>query len=152
MLEQIDHVNLVVQDLDTMVDFYCRVLGMKVTRRVTISGPWIDAVVLLAEVKAQVVYLELGRGPRVELIRYDSPVTDRPNGLDHAHTPGLRHLAMRVTDIDTTVDKLRRAGVKPFGPVMQVPDEQVTYSDGMRKRLVYFADPEGNLLELCEYR
>ena len=29
---------------------------------------------------------------------------------------------------------------------------QVTYAGGVRKRLVYFHDPEGNLLELCEYK
>jgi hypothetical protein len=28
----------------------------------------------------------------------------------------------------------------------------VTYSGGVRKRLVYFRDPEDNILELCEYR
>ena len=32
------------------------------------------------------------------------------------------------------------------------PDTQVTYAGGIRKRLVYFHDPEENLLELCEYR
>jgi hypothetical protein len=36
--------------------------------------------------------------------------------------------------------------------VQSVPDSQVTYAGGVRKRLVYFRDPEGNLLELCEYR
>ena len=34
----------------------------------------------------------------------------------------------------------------------QVPDAQVRYRGGVRKRLVYFKDPEGNLLEFCEYR
>ena len=43
-------------------------------------------------------------------------------------------------------------GAKVIGDVQQVPDEQVKYSGGIRKRLVYFHDPEGNLLELCEYR
>jgi catechol 2,3-dioxygenase-like lactoylglutathione lyase family enzyme len=33
-----------------------------------------------------------------------------------------------------------------------VPSSQVTYANNVRKRLVYFRDPEGNLLELCEYR
>ena len=39
-----------------------------------------------------------------------------------------------------------------FSDVQSVPDSQVTYAEGVRKRLVYFRDPEGNILELCEYR
>jgi hypothetical protein len=31
-----------------------------------------------------------------------------------------------------------------------VPTAQVAFA-GAQKRLVYFRDPEGNLLELCEY-
>jgi len=42
--------------------------------------------------------------------------------------------------------------VKFFSAVQSVPDSQVTYAGGMRKRLVYFRDPEGNVLEFCEYR
>ena len=37
-----------------------------------------------------------------------------------------------------------------FGEIQQVPATQVDYAD-VRKRLVYFRDPEGNLLELCCY-
>ena len=36
--------------------------------------------------------------------------------------------------------------------VQRVPAEQVTYAAGVSKHLVYFRDPEGNLLELCEYK
>jgi hypothetical protein len=42
--------------------------------------------------------------------------------------------------------------VRFFSQIQLVPDSQVTYAGGLRKRLVYFQDPEGNLLELCEYR
>jgi catechol-2,3-dioxygenase len=47
---------------------------------------------------------------------------------------------------------LRYRGVKFFSQIQNVPESQVTYSDGVKKRLVYFHDPEGNILELCEYR
>jgi catechol 2,3-dioxygenase-like lactoylglutathione lyase family enzyme len=57
-----------------------------------------------------------------------------------------------VTDITATVAKLKQAGVRFESDVEQVPDSQVTYAGGARKRIVYFYDPEGNLLELCEYR
>jgi len=37
-------------------------------------------------------------------------------------------------------------------PMIAVRGLSKTYAGGVRKRLIYFADPEGNLLELCEYR
>ncbi|MGH7214689.1 MAG: VOC family protein, partial [Tepidisphaeraceae bacterium] len=65
MIEQIDHVNIVVSDMEAMTRFYQHVLGMKVTQRVTISGDWIGAVVGLGNVVADVIYLEPPAGPRV---------------------------------------------------------------------------------------
>jgi catechol 2,3-dioxygenase-like lactoylglutathione lyase family enzyme len=149
---QIDHINLVVQDLDRMIAFYRDALGLKVTKQATITGDWIGATVGLKDVHADVVYLDLESGPRIELIRYNCPALDRPPDVDKPNAPGLRHFALRVDDIDAIVARLNKAGVKFFADVQTVPDSQVTYAGGIRKRLVYFQDPEGNLLEFCEYR
>jgi catechol 2,3-dioxygenase-like lactoylglutathione lyase family enzyme len=152
MLSAIDHVNLVVTDLPRMLAFYRDVLGLKVTKQVTISGDWIGATVGLSGVRAEVVYLDLPSGPRIELIRYISPEAICIAGVDQPNAIGLRHLAFRVDDIDAAVERLRGAGVKLFSDVQAVPDSQVTYAGGVRKRLVYFQDPEGNILELCQYK
>ena len=152
MLDAIDHVNIVVADLEGMATFYRDLLGMKQTKRVTISGEWIDRVVDLSGAHADVIYLELPAGPRLELLRYHTPASDRPDGLGRSNTPGLRHFAFRVSDINGVVRRLHAAGVHFFSDVQLVPDAQVTYAGGIRKRLVYFHDPEGNVLELCEYR
>jgi catechol 2,3-dioxygenase-like lactoylglutathione lyase family enzyme len=149
---QIDHVNLVVEDLEKMIAFYRDALGLSLTRRVTISGQWIGAVVGLGDVNAEVVYLDFPQGPRIELIRYNAPITGRPAGVDKPNAPGLRHMAFKVDDIDALVARLQQAGVRFFSDVQSVPQSQVTYAGGVRKRLVYFQDPEGNLLELCEYK
>lgn len=152
MLSSIDHINIVVTDLEPMLRFYTEILGLKISKRVTISGEWIGQVVKLDDVKADVVYLDLPTGPRIELLKYLNPTAPTPKGLGLSNTPGLRHMAFRVDDIDVVVAQLRDAGVKFFSDVQTVPDSQVTYAGGVRKRLVYFHDPEGNLLELCEYK
>ena len=148
----IDHVTVVVADLERMVAFYRDVLGLRETKRVTIEGEWVAATVGLRDVHADVVYLDLEAGPRIELIRYNRPGMERPGGVDRPNAPGLRHLAFRIDGIDALVTKLSKAGVRFFSQVQQVPDSQVTYAGGVRKRIVYFQDPEGNLLELCEYK
>lgn len=151
MFESIDHVNLVVRDLAAMTAFYRDVLGLRVTKQVSIRGDWVDRVVGLDGVEADVVYLDPPTGPRIELIDYRQPPRVEPDVSNQANVHGLRHIAFRVTDIDGIVARLRRAGVAFHSDVTEVPQTQVQYQDGLRKRLVYFRDPEDNLLELCEY-
>ena len=152
MLSAIDHINIVVNDLEGMVRFYTDVLGLEETKRVTISGEWIDRVVGLSGALGEVVYLDLPAGPRIELIRYVKPAGLEPAGLGQSNTRGFRHIAFKVDQIDEVVARLKQAGVEVLSEVQQVPDAQVTYAGGVRKRLVYFRDPEENLLELCEYK
>lgn len=151
MIESIDHINLVVRDLPKMVRFYTEVLDLRVTKRAHISGFWVEQVVALDQVQAEVVYLEADQGCRLELIYYVNPDRPRPVDLDRANTPGLRHLAFRIKNIEAATDRLHQAGGKLISKIQQVPDSQVRYTGGVHKRLVYFLDPEQNLLELCEY-
>jgi methylmalonyl-CoA/ethylmalonyl-CoA epimerase len=150
LIQRIDHVNLVVNDLPAMIGFYRDILGLEVTRQATIRGSWIEAVTGLADVEADVVFLEMPEGPSIELLRYRTPRGSQPSDLGRSNTLGLRHLAFRVRNIDAMVASMRSAGVKFLGEVQQVPSAQVDYAD-VHKRLVYFHDPEGNLLELCCY-
>jgi catechol 2,3-dioxygenase-like lactoylglutathione lyase family enzyme len=57
-----------------------------------------------------------------------------------AKTPGLRHLALKTTGFETELAKLRAAGV---GFV----DEPLIKGGN---KVVFFHDPEGNLLHLIE--
>src|SRR5438309_4637013 len=75
LINGIDHINLVVDDLEAMTRFYETALGLKLTKRATITGQWIDETVGLKNVKADVVYLDPPSGPRIELIKYHSPGT-----------------------------------------------------------------------------
>src|SRR5215207_6981757 len=75
---QIDHINLVVEDLEKMTAFYVDVLGLKITKRATITGEWISRVVGLNDAHGDVVYLDFPSGPRIELIKYNRPALHRP--------------------------------------------------------------------------
>ena len=152
LIARVDHVNIVVRDTQPMVVFYRDVLGMKVTKDVNISGDWIEQVVGLKDVEARVVYLELPSGPRLELIEYESPAMIDSDQLGQPQMRGLRHLAFAVNDIDEVHKRLDAAGVQFMSSVQQVPDAQVTFDASARKHLVYFRDPDGNLLELCQYK
>jgi methylmalonyl-CoA/ethylmalonyl-CoA epimerase len=149
MIERLDHVNLVVADMPAMIAFYQDVLGLRLTRQATISGKWISAITGLDDVVADVAFLELESGPSIELLHYRSPAGP-VTGVLPPNAQGLRHLALRVNGIDELVETMQARGVQFFSPVAQVPTTQVDYAD-VRKQLVYCRDPEGNLLELCQY-
>jgi catechol 2,3-dioxygenase-like lactoylglutathione lyase family enzyme len=150
MLERIDHVNLVVADMQAMIAFYRDILGMRLSRQVTISGPWIDDVTDLADVTADVAFMEAPDGPTIEMIHYRRPQGMRAEGQSIPNTFGLRHVAFCVSDIDQVAAAVRSAGLTLLSEIHRVPTAQVAFSQ-TQKRLVYFRDPEGNLMELCAY-
>ena len=150
MIQRIDHVNLVVADMPAMIGFYRDVLGLRLTKQATIMGEWIDAVTGLPQVEADVAFLQAASGPAIELIHYRTPGGSRPVGLGEPNTQGLRHLAFRVQHLDELVATMKAASVQFTSDIQRVPATQVDYAD-QRKRLLYFHDPEGNLLEFCAY-
>ena len=66
-----------------------------------------------------------------------------PDGDRHApaNTPGLRHLAFAVDDIDAVVAGLRACGAELVGEVERYEDSY---------RLCYVRGPEGIIVELAE--
>ena len=151
MVKHVDHINIVVSDLERSVRFYTELLGLKETQRARLTGGWIEAIVGLKGVEAEVAFVQpQGGGPRIELIQYhaprgiDFPENSRPN------TVGLRHIAFRIEHMESLRARLEAAGVHFFGPPVQVPGGVVDHDDG-HKSLCYFLDPDGVLLELAAY-
>lgn len=153
MIQAIDHLNVVVADMARSLTFYCGVLGFTKTKEAQLTGEWIERIVGLKGVRAHAVFIEPpGGGPRIELLNYEAPpgVTLAENS--RANTIGLRHFALRVSDIAAMVAKLRAAGVKVFSDPVRVPTGVVEFDAGARKTLAYFLDPDGVIIELAEYR
>lgn len=144
----IDHANLVVRDLAAMTRFYCDLFGFRVVLERTLEGDWIDQVCgLEGAVMDCVILASPGDGARLELLSYRTPSAIE---LPHHELPqalGLRHLAFRVDDLNTMASRLQEAGVTLVSGPVDVPFDV----GGRRKRLLYFHDPEGVLLELAEY-
>jgi catechol 2,3-dioxygenase-like lactoylglutathione lyase family enzyme len=152
MIRAIDHLNIVVTDLGRSVDFYTKLLGFSLARTAQLEGEWIDRIVGLRGVRAQVAYVVAPAGePRLELLRYESPPGAAVPENSRANTVGLRHLALRVDDLAAMAARLRAAGVELFSEPVRVPAGVVRHDAG-DKTLVYFLDPDGVILELAEYR
>ena len=153
MIQAIDHLNIVVADMARSLKFYCGVLGFAKTKEAQLAGDWIERIVGLRGVRAHAVFIEAqGGGTRIELLKYEAPAGATFAENSRANTTGLRHFALRVTDITAMVAKLRAAGVEVFSDPVRVPDGVVRFDAGATKTLVYFLDPDGVIIELADYR
>jgi catechol 2,3-dioxygenase-like lactoylglutathione lyase family enzyme len=142
-LSRIDHVNIVVGDLEVATHFFCR-LGFSVTHRGTLEGAWISAIVNLEDVKASYVQLSLeGSETTLELITYHYPPSPGTAAKRRPNDIGIRHIAFAVTDIDALVANLKTRGIDFFGEVQTYPETG--------KKLVYFHGPDGIILEFAQY-
>ncbi len=153
MIQGIDHLNIVVADMARSLAFYTEVLGFVKTKEAQLTGEWIERIVGLKGVQAHAVFIELpDGGPRIELLRYAAPAGGAFPESSRANTLGLRHFALRVTDIAAVVAKLHAAGIEVFSEPVRVPDGVVRFDAGATKTLAYLLDPDGVIIELAEYR
>ncbi len=152
MIKFVDHVNIVVSDLERSVFFYTQILGLRETRRAHLEGEWIETIMGLKGVVADVVYVQPpGGGPRVELLHFRSPEGAVLPQAALPNTQGLRHLAFQVEDVDEASRKLLEVGIKLLSAPCSIPGRTIRHPAGS-KRLCYFRDPDGVLLEIAEYR
>jgi catechol 2,3-dioxygenase-like lactoylglutathione lyase family enzyme len=140
-LQRMDHVGVVVQDLDAAVAFFTA-LGLESRGEWTAEGAPVDRIVGLEGVRTRVAMLQAPDGNgRLELIEFLSPPAESRETAAPANTPGLRHLAFAVDDVEAVIDRLRTHGAELVG-------ELVDY--GTSYRLCYLRGPEGIIVELAE--
>lgn len=148
-MSRLDHINLVVADLERAAHFYEHVFGWRRGFSAELRGEWIERVSGLAGVEASCLFLESPEGgARIELIRYDSPTGARFEAHSQANTLGARHIAFEVASIEATLERLRELGLSPIGSVAEVPFRVGNLG---AKRLVYFHDFDGVLVEAAAY-
>lgn len=146
---RIDHINVVVSDMERSLRFYVEVLGLRRGFETTLEGAWIAEVTGLEGARARCVFVEPEDGSaRIELLQYETPEGAPVPANARPNTPGLRHAAFAVDDLDAFLARLRAANVAPISPPVAVP---FTVGGMGRKRLCYFHDPDGTLLEAAAY-
>jgi catechol 2,3-dioxygenase-like lactoylglutathione lyase family enzyme len=140
-IQRMDHVGVVVDDLAAATAFFVE-LGLKLQGEGPVEGGWVDRVVGLEGVRAEIAMMETldGHG-RVELAKFHAPSGPAGDPQAPANTPGIRHLTFAVDDIDAAVAGLRARGAELVGEVERYED---------RYRLCYVRGPEGIIVELAE--
>jgi catechol 2,3-dioxygenase-like lactoylglutathione lyase family enzyme len=140
-IQRMEHVGIVVDDLAGATAFFVE-LGLEVQGEASVEGGWVDRVVGLEGVRAEVVMMETPDGHgRVELAKFHAPSSPAGDPDAPANVPGIRHLSFSVDDIDAAVAGLRARGAELVGEVERYRDIY---------RLCYVRGPEGIIVELAE--
>jgi catechol 2,3-dioxygenase-like lactoylglutathione lyase family enzyme len=140
-IRRMDHVGIVVEDLQAATEFFVE-LGLVLQGEAPVEGRWVDRVVGLEGVRADIVMMQTPDGNgRVELTKFHSPPNQDGNRDAPANAPGIRHVTFAVEDIDAVVGGLRVRGAELVGELERYEDSY---------RLCYVRGPEGILIELAE--
>lgn len=126
-LSRIDHVVFRVNDLERMISFYRDVLGCRLER-----GPG-DA--LLAQLRAG--------DSLIDLVDASGPLGKQSGGAPDHESRNVDHVCFLVDpwDAELILEQLRKHGVNPG-------DVASRYGATGQGPSIYFADPEGNTVEL----
>jgi glyoxylase I family protein len=124
LVTAIDHCSVIVADTQKALEFYCGILGLELDDsrpEMSYPGAWLN------------IGSGIGRG-QIHLLELPNPdpVSGRP-----AHGGRDRHMALRVTDIDTLAARLDQN------------DVEFSMSKSGRKAL-FCRDRDGNALELVQ--
>jgi isopenicillin-N N-acyltransferase-like protein len=125
-LKRVDNIDILCTDLEPMVDFYHRVLGLRFNLPYERAQGWAgfqagDVVLYLMEISAR------DHLPRRTPVHDECP-------------PGIDSFAFEVDDLDEAIDVLGGRGVEWAGQIIE--------SDWYRYRAFY--DAEGNMLHVTE--
>jgi len=118
------YVGIRVKDLDRSIDFYEKLLGMRVTDRFKIKQTKGEIANLVSEDKRFIL----------ELNYY---AKDSPHNTRYVVGEGLDHLAFEVDDLDRALEEARLAG---YRTVLEVKTK--------KSRWAYVKDPNGIWIEL----
>lgn len=143
------HTNIISLDWKRLVEFYIQVFECKIVPPIrNQSGSWLSTGTGVPNANLEGAHLLLPGygedGPTLEIYQYStvenlSPV--KPN------TRGFGHLAFEVQNVEETLNKMVAHGGKKYGEITSRNIHGVG-----RISFVYASDPEGNLIELQNWK
>jgi glyoxylase I family protein len=115
-----EHTAIAARDSRGLADWYIRMFGLEI---------------VYDDGKPSPTYLL--RAPDNTVVEI-LPAASAESAIYDQKSPGLRHLALTVPDFDAAIDYLREHGIDRFFDSRQSEES----------RLIFFRDPEGNILHL----
>ena len=121
MITGIEHAAIASPDPEALARWYVAVLGFQVN--------------YFSE-KSKTTFVKAPDGSMIEIVRSN----DKPRPPQDPRDPGLRHLAISVSDFQPVYESLKSAGVAFLG------EPEIKGGNNV----VFFTDPDGNILHLLQ--
>ncbi len=143
------HFSFTVKDIDRSVDFYTRVIGMKLVHSQVQHNEYTAKLVAYEGAHLKVAQLAIDAmqqqrsGHLLELVEYVYPVCEPTDTA--TCRPGSSHLAFQVDDIFAEYNRMHELGVR-------FKSEPVAITAGINKGgyTCYFLDPDDITLEILQ--
>ncbi len=131
MIKKINHIAIVVPDIESALPFWRDILQLPVTKQQTIERQ-----------QAHVAFLEVGESQ----IEFVEPM-EGDNGIGRylaKRGVGMHHLCLEVDDIDAMLARLKSADIRLITPEPQTDD------DGKKLAFIHPSSTGGVLVELYQ--
>lgn len=143
------HTNIIAKDANRLIGFYKTVFHCEnINGTRDLRGEWLDKLTGLSEAHITGEHLLLpgynNEHPTLEIFSYDTLKKAIPAEINR---PGIAHIAFEVDDVEATLKEVIKAGGSAVGEVVTAD-----YPDGTQAVFVYAKDPEGNIIELQNWR
>ena len=135
-------VGIVVADQELMERFYREALGCLPVHRSVVPQEIAGSAGLGGELV--VVWLQVPSGGRIKLIRPRVAAGRYPAAAPLTARRGLSYLTFHLDDVTPVVAALEAAGARPLSSPVVV--------EARGRRISFWADPEGNVVELVDCR
>jgi len=151
MISGVHHLSFSVANIGRTVEFYTKVLGLKLQTRGSNKGEELGTALFGEKwgVKQSQAHIEIATvnigGTRVEFIEYKDPKAQAYH--KNPSVAGSAHLAFAVDNIEETRNKLVKAGVEFHAPINSFME-----TSQIEWKWCYFRDPDGIVLELVQQR
>jgi catechol 2,3-dioxygenase-like lactoylglutathione lyase family enzyme len=140
-IQRMDNIGVVVDDLGAAIAFFVE-LGLELEGEATVEGRWVDRVVGLDGVRADLAMVRTPDGHgRLELTKFHTPAAVSAGPDTPVNTLGIRRIMFAVDDVEDVLARLQAHGAELVGGLEQYEDSY---------RLCYVRGPEGILVGLAE--
>ena len=130
-IKRIDHVAIVVEDIDRALNFWHDTLGLE-----------LDHLEEVPDQQAEIAFLPTGDS-EIELVRPTTIDSGIAKYLSK-RGEGMHHICLEVEDIDSAIDELKSKSVR------LIYEQAVEVSGGKRMTFIHPKDANGVLVELYQ--
>jgi catechol 2,3-dioxygenase-like lactoylglutathione lyase family enzyme len=137
------HVGIVTTNLKESLNFYKKILGFKIVKKMKETDRSLSNIMALKNTKVTTVKMRSKDSGMIELLNWHTPKTRKKVNCKNLNEVGLTHFALTVKNLDFLYKKLKKQKIKFLYPPALSADKKV--------KLAFCKSPEGVFIEMVQH-